>query len=115
MIELTLPFPPATLSPNLRVHWTKLAKAKAEYRSACAITAMSQGLSKIEAKALHADFVFYPPNRRRYDLDGLLSRSKAGIDGLVDVCGVDDYFWSISLSRSEQIGGFVKVTLSAKN
>lgn len=114
MIELTLPFPPSDLSPNSRSHYMKLAKAKAFYRHACATTAQSQGLAKIDAKALHADFVFYPPNRRRYDLDGLLSRCKAGIDGLVDVCGVDDYFWSMSLSRSEQIGGFVKVTLTAK-
>lgn len=107
----TMPWPPTELSPNARLHWAKLAKAKKKYREACAWTALSQGGKKVEASGLHVRLTFYPPSRRPIDLDNCLARFKAGIDGLVDVLGVDDSKWEITIRKAEEVGGFVRVEL----
>lgn len=112
-LEITLPWPPKELSPNSRQHWAKLAKAKRLYRHACAITAISQGAKRIAADGLHLTITFYPPTRRAFDLDGLLSRMKSGLDGLADVLGVDDSRWSFTIAKSPDIGGFVRVEVAA--
>lgn len=106
---LTLPWPPTALSPNSRVHWSTLARAKKAYREACAWTAKEQGAGRIVADKLHLTITFYPPNRRAYDLDNCLARMKSGLDGLADVLGVDDKHWSLNIDRADTIGGFVKV------
>lgn len=112
MSTYVLPWPPKELSPNQRLHWSKVAKAKAAYRAACGWTAKEQGAQKIKADRLHVAFTFYPPNRQRRDLDGCISRMKAGIDGLADVLGVDDSKWSMAFELSTEIGGMVRVEVS---
>jgi crossover junction endodeoxyribonuclease RusA len=109
----TLPWPPKELSPNARLHWSALARAKKAYREACHITARQQGACKLKADRIHVAFTFYPPNRARRDLDGCISRMKAGIDGLADVLGVDDSKWSMGFVLAEEIGGFVRVEVVA--
>lgn len=108
-ITFTLPWPPSALSPNARGHWSKLARAKKAYRAACAWTAKEQGARRIDAERLQLTITFVPPNRRAHDLDNCLARMKSGLDGLADVLGVDDSRWSLSIDRSGEIGGFVKV------
>lgn len=110
---VTLPWPPKTLSPNARVHWAKLARAKKEYREACAWAAVYQGAKRVRAEKLHIALTFTPPSRRRFDIDNCLARMKSGLDGLADVLGVDDSKWSMEISRSEDIGGFVRVEIRA--
>lgn len=109
---IVLPWPPKELSPNARLHWTKLAKAKKAYRAACAAQAMAQGLRRMQADKLHLSLTFYPPNRRAFDLDNALARMKSGLDGLADVLGVDDRHWSLSIARAETVGGYVAVEVS---
>lgn len=111
MIEITLPWPPADLSPNARVHWAVLAKAKKAYRYACFVQAKSQGLQESASQRLHLILTFYAPTRRAYDLDNALARMKSGLDGLADVMKVDDKHWSLSIRKAEEIGGFVKVQI----
>ena len=89
----------------------QLAKAKKEYRQACAWTALSQGARRLEASGLHVSLTFYPPTRRAIDLDNCLARFKAGIDGLVDVLCVDDSKWKLTIAKADEIGGYVKVEL----
>lgn len=108
-MNIILPWPPKALSPNARVHWRVLAKAKKEFRVSCAVAARVQGIGRIEASKLHVSLVFYPPTRRAFDLDNALARMKSGLDGLADVLGVDDKHWSLSIDRADQIGGYVKV------
>ena len=108
-LTVMLPWPPKELSPNARQHWTVLAKAKKAYRAACAWTAKEQGAGRIEADKLHLSLVFYPPSRRAYDLDNALARMKSGLDGLADVLGVDDKRWSLTISKSDEVGGLVRV------
>lgn len=110
-MQVTLPWPPSALSPNTRQHWSKLAKAKKQYREACAWTAKAHGLGKIEAGKLHVTLEFYAPTRRAFDLDNLLARMKSGLDGLADVIGVDDSKWSLTIKKAETIGGMVKVSI----
>lgn len=112
IITLTLPWPPKELSPNARLHWAQLAKAKKDYRAACGWTAKEQGAGRIATEKLHLALTFHAPTRRAFDLDNALARMKSGLDGLADVLGVDDKHWSLSIARSEEIGGFVKVEVN---
>lgn len=115
--RIVFPWPPSQLSPNTRQHWAVLAKAKKQYRAACANVARAHGIKCMEgAGALHLSLVFTPPTRRAFDLDNLLARMKSGLDGLADVLGVDDSRWSIEISKAEspQRGGFVEVSIKEK-
>ena len=105
----TLPWPQAILNPNARAHWTQVAKAKKSLRAAWALEATKQGAKRMEPRALHVSLTFHPPDRRPRDMDNMLSASKAGLDGLADVLGVDDRHWRLSIARADQVGGFVRV------
>lgn len=107
--RLILPWPPKELSPNARMHWGALAKAKKAFRARCARAAREQGARSIKADKLHLSLTFYAPTRRAYDLDNALARMKSGLDGLADVLGVDDKHWSLSIERAEIVGGYVQV------
>lgn len=113
-MALTLPWPPRELSPNARhAHWASLARAKRRYRTACALTARSQGAARIDAPELAVSLTFVPPDRRARDLDNCIAAMKAGLDGLADVLGVDDRHWSIAMTMAEnEIGGFVRVEVT---
>ena len=112
MMQIELPWPPKELSPNARLHWSTLAKAKKNYRHACAYAAVQQGVRRSEAKKLHLSLTFYAPTRRAYDLDNALARMKSGLDGLADVLGVDDKHWSLSIQRADTTGAKVLVEVS---
>lgn len=109
---VTLPWPSSRLSPNARVHWAALAKAKRVYREACSWQARLQGITPMSADALHVSITFYAPTRRAYDLDNALARMKSGLDGLADVLGVDDSKWTLTIRKAEEIGGFVRVEIT---
>ena len=111
-LTLTLPWPPKELSPNARLHWRVVAKAKKAYRAACGWTAKEQGARRIEAGKLHLSLTFFAPTRRAYDLDNALARMKSGFDGVADVLGVDDKHWKLEMDRADEIGGFVRVEVS---
>jgi len=110
-MTVTLPWPPRTLHPNARVHWGKLRAAKASYRHACWALAKHAGITCDPEGKPHVALEFVPPNRHKHDLDGCLSAMKAGLDGLSDAMGCDDSRWTLSLSKSTEIGGFVKVSV----
>lgn len=110
-VTFVMPWPPAVLGPNARHHWRVVAKAKKSLRATAYAEAMRQGAAQMHGK-LSAHFVFYPPTRRHYDQDNLLSRSKALIDGLADAIRVDDRHWRMSLEIAAETGGRVEVTIS---
>ena len=108
---INLPFPSTKLSPNVQLHWSKVATAKKSYRHECATECGAQGVKRMNGP-IHAKITFHPPSKRRMDLDNLLSRIKAGIDGIVDVIKVDDSEWSITITKAEPVkGGKVVVEL----
>jgi crossover junction endodeoxyribonuclease RusA len=111
MREIVLSWPQPDLSPNARVHWSKLARAKKAYRADCAWQAIAQGAKPIKAERIAVEFTFHPPSKRRIDLDNCIARLKSGIDGLVDVLEVDDSRWDMSFRIADTVGGMVKVVI----
>ena len=112
MTILHLPWPPAVLSPNSRKDRRHSTAARREYRVQCWAVAKA-GNAAIRPDA-HLTITFHPPDRRRRDLDNLLGAVKYGLDGLALAAGVDDYGWSLSISRAEPVaGGAVVVHVSA--
>lgn len=113
MLTLTLPWPSSALSPNKRhAHWSVLARAKRNYRTACAYHARLQGAKRIEAPALAVSLTFVPPDRRARDLDNCIAAMKSGLDGLADVFGVDDSRWTLTATMGTPPGGFVRVEVT---
>lgn len=92
-LVIPLAWPSAHLSPNARVHWSKRAKAVREARRAAFLALRLAAPTLIKVPAGHVveiEFVFVPPNKRRFDDDGLASRMKATRDGIADYLGCDD-------------------------
>lgn len=115
MLELQLPWPPAQLSPNARLHWAIAYRAKAKYRDHCWAVVRAQTQQRLEDKRDYAlELRFVPPDRRSYDRDNLIARMKAGIDGLADALLIDDkQFKTLTASVSaDSVGGFVQVRIT---
>lgn len=113
-IELTLPWPPRELSPNARLHWSKVAAAKRKYRAACwalTLESCAHFVPKLPDSKLRVHLLFIAPDRRSYDLDGLLSRMKSGLDGVADALKVNDKRFRPSIDISDDVGGMVKVRI----
>lgn len=109
-----LPWPDKKLSPNARVHWATLSKAKKKAKQDAYYLALESGLSKIEAEGIAVKLTFYPPSRRKFDGDNLLASHKAALDGLSLAVGVDDRNFRISFEVAGKIekNGMVKIDLT---
>lgn len=97
---LHFPWPPKELSPNARIHWAKKARAFKSYKDACCW--LNKGRRGIKGTS-RFKVTFVPPDKRKYDLDGLISRIKPGIDALSVLTGVDDYNFELAFSRADPI------------
>lgn len=114
--EVTLPWPPSGLSPNARLHWGAKSKYAKAYRMACFALCIQAKLNQMvlaETGPITLDIEFVPPDRRARDLDNMLSSVKNGLDGIADALGVNDRRFVFRLSRAEQVGGMVKVRVTA--
>lgn len=87
----TLPWPPRTLSPNARPHWRTLARVKAAYRKACAMSVLNQKVPVPEWERMDVRLVFFAPDNRKRDRDNLGASMKSGLDGLADAWQINDY------------------------
>jgi len=113
VLMLTVPWPPANLSPNARVHWAALAKAKKKYRKDCGWLARAQGARRMSAERLDVTITLCPPVRGRGDFDNNIASLKAGIDGIADAIGIDDSKWRMTFKSSAPQGnGLVMITIS---
>lgn len=113
MNEVTLPWPPKTLSPNARVHWRTHAKAKKDYREACAWACKAAKLTAPEDGGyIHLWIDCYPPDKRRRDDDNIIAAFKAGRDGIADALGIDDTRFICHAVVKDQIGGMLKVRIT---
>ena len=97
-LVLHVPYPPAELSPNARVHYQRLARVKAKYRAECA-WATKEALGKLYAAWQRLELPappiplrldFHPATARTRDDDNLVAAFKAGRDGLAEAIRVDD-------------------------
>jgi len=88
---VTLPWPDSVLSPNSpKHHWRHRQAAKVLARETAMILAMETGVKLNTEKELQLTVRFRPPDRRRRDMDNLLSSEKQQIDSICQVVGVDD-------------------------
>lgn len=112
MPEIELPYPPASLNPNKRLHWGQRARATKLYRSECRVLSRAQGLRPMKADQCTIGVTFHPPDKRRRDRDNMIAAFKAGADGLADVIQVDDADWVVSYALGEpRKGGCVSVSI----
>lgn len=113
---ITLDWPPRELHPNARPHFHAKAKAAKAYREAAYWMAYRncQILYRHHGAGIRVRISFYPPDKRRRDLDGMLTSVKAGIDGIADAYRLNDFELNpITIERCEPVkGGRVIVTLS---
>lgn len=111
-MRVELPFPPRELSPNARVHFHERAKVAKAHREQAywlahnALTPESPWADTMNLPGpITLTLTFHPPSKRRYDMDGLLSRAKAQIDGIADALGVNDFRFEYVLRRGDPIKG----------
>ena len=97
---IELPWPPKELLPNARVHFRKKNALAQAYKGYCILLT-----PKSIPDGTHLSITFNPPDKRRRDLDGMLSSFKWGIDAIASVLCVDDYVFSLSLKRGEPVKG----------
>jgi len=123
-VGLVLPWPDKKLSPNARQHWAQRSSAVKRARSQAYLLArggMSQPgeawnqlLQAKEGDQINITLTFEPPARYRYDIDNLVARMKASLDGIADAIGTDDYMFRLQrpvLSDPHKPHGRVMVTL----
>jgi crossover junction endodeoxyribonuclease RusA len=118
-ISVQLPWPESALSPNSRDRWAKIAAAKsARMIGKCAVLEetsynFSPPLFMPETR-LQISYIFHPPTRRHFDLDGLITRCKNYQDGIFDAIQNNDNQIEMIEARLKDVvhGGLVTITIS---
>jgi crossover junction endodeoxyribonuclease RusA len=114
-MTIVLPWPDAELSPNGRSHWGKKSSAVSLARHEAYVMALEQREHIGIGEPLTVLLQFTPPDKRRYDLDGLISRCKPYLDGICQALTINDYqFCEIRAVRQADIvpGGRVVITIA---
>lgn len=90
-MSLTLPWPSNKLSPNARTHYAVKMKITAAHKEKGYMIAKVAALEKpLEPVRQHVKILFHAPDRRKRDLDNLLSSCKAYLDGIALAYGIND-------------------------
>jgi transcriptional regulator with XRE-family HTH domain len=77
--------PDPDLSPNKRLHYMELYKAKDAAKQEAAALVLSQGKPARPYEKAHITITWVAKDKRRRDVDNLFASMKASIDGLVAV------------------------------
>lgn len=110
--SLILPWPAKELSPNARVHHHAKSKAVKAYREGAYWLTRARDLSVPDSEEVFLLIDFYPPDKRRRDLDNMLSAFKAGLDGIADALEVNDHRFSLVIRRrAPRKGGEIVVRM----
>ena len=114
MTTLILPWPPAVLSPNKRVHWAVRNKAVKSYREECHWLTKASGIRIDWDGIVHLWITMCQPDRRHRDDDNCIAAFKAGRDGVAQALGLDDKRFRIHPWLSDEVvkGGQVRVRFS---
>lgn len=117
MIELTVPWPDKDLFPNRKngMHWGSYQKKKEAARYAGYIAAAGHSVTMGDSKGgVSLEIVFFAPDARSRDLDGMLGAIKNTIDGVCAGLGIDDKcFDPVILRRGKDPAkkGYVTLTI----
>lgn len=105
-MQVELPWPPATLSPNARGSWRTKETDRKQYKFLCGYLAKQAKGTIPAAEQIPLNIIFYPPTKRRRDLDNMLASIKYGLDGIADAWGINDAnFRPITIDAAEPVKG----------
>jgi len=99
MLSISLPYlPPKEFSPNSRVHWAQRYRAGQKVKDDVMALVLEQGWQGDALEKANVKITWTFPDKRRRDLDNLLSATKPCLDSLV-LAGViqDDSMTHITL------------------
>lgn len=97
--RLVLEMPSADLSPNARLHYMYLHRARKKAKNYAMLMARAANIEPFSRYHLH--FIF-PDNRRR-DIDNFVARCKAYLDGIAGAVDQDDSSWGMDAPTREII------------
>ena len=109
-MRIELPWPDKTLSPNARTHHQIKAKVTKRARVEGSLLAHGYRDTLTDKDIIETIRTFYPPDRRKRDLDNMGAMCKAYQDGIFDALGVNDSNVKQSsnlIGKSEQGGRVV--------
>jgi crossover junction endodeoxyribonuclease RusA len=103
-LSLTLPWPDPVLSPNApKRHWRSKSEARIKARETGQLLAYGKTLVN---ETMQVTVTFFPPDKRRRDLDNLLTSIKPTLDGICIGLGIDDSnFKRITLKWGDRVRG----------
>lgn len=96
-MTITLPWPDKRLSPNARVHYMALYRAKAKAKDDAWTLTREAYPTKADRDAFAGDapiplvITITPPDKRKRDRDNMQYMLKAALDGIALGLDVDDY------------------------
>lgn len=112
-MQVIFPWPPKEVSPNKRLYWSVVARAKKSYRQICWALALEAKIkvSTTGEEPILLGVTFFQPDRRHRDEDNMIASMKSGLDGLADALKVNDKRFKCAWTFSDEIKGQVKVEL----
>ena len=104
--------PDPRLSPNARLHYMLLYKAKREAKEEAFAIAKKVGGPDKPYHRVHITITYVSKDKRRRDMDNLLASTKPAIDGIV-AAGVieDDSVFNVSYSLYYEVGDKAKTII----
>lgn len=115
-VEISLPLPHPSLSPNSRKHWATKARWVKTFRDLARIAAIEAMPCSPHWPSATVRCTFTFPDRRKRDADNLLASMKSAFDGLADagIVANDSGFRHLPIVITEpdksKAGVVVKVT-----
>lgn len=92
-IKNTYPWPPREIWPNSRGHWRAKNPVKRKYRDGCfSLTGKVLIPEELKAQFFKITYYFYPPSKRRFDMDNVINACKPLVDGMCSKLEIDDFF-----------------------
>lgn len=107
-LTITLAWPDSLLSPNRVANWRKKATARKAARARASI-ATRAGVGTLGAMppdaSLEVALTFCPPDKRKRDMDNVLSSLKSAIDGMADALSVNDSLFVYRMAWGDVVPG----------
>ena len=111
---IELPWPPKQLSPNARLHWRAVHKAKSAYKLECVTLLRPLMPPRVSDGRLPITVTICPPDNRKRDRDNIQASLKYALDCVAKWLGVDDYLFDPSYTFGEPVkGGRISILIGS--